>query len=113
MARSPVFFSLAEPVSPHLLQKCSDFCGVTSYRDYRINAALWTHRCLPLTLVVVIHPFIDGRWRIYLTAMKASAQFSSKELAAVNATSLVRGYMILGVGDFNGVHFSGEQASSY
>ena len=32
----------------------------------------------PLTLVVVIHPLIDGLRRINLTAVEASAQFSGK-----------------------------------
>ena len=62
-------------------------------------------------MVVFIHPFIDGSWRIDLTAVKTSAQFGGKEFAAVNAASLVRGDMILSVGAISGVHFTGENNS--
>jgi hypothetical protein len=102
------FFLFAEPVSPHLFQERSNFSGVTIYRDHRINAALRTHRCLSLTVIVVIDPFIDGCRRINLTAVEASAPFTGKEVLSVQATSLVRGYMILGMGAVSGAHFSGN-----
>lgn len=92
-------------MSPHLLQKRSDFGGVTSNRNHRINAALWTHRCLSLASVVIIHPLINSLRRVNLTAVKAPTKFRGKELAAVNAASLVRGYMILGMCAISGVHF--------
>ncbi|WP_264514778.1 hypothetical protein [Luteolibacter rhizosphaerae] len=62
-------------------------------------------------MVVVINPFIDGLRRIDLTTVETSAPLSGNEFAAVPTASLVRGYMILGVGAVSGIHFLGERRS--